>query len=299
MRPSIWVALVGAALFFSACTKSSELGSESHPIAISLVPGQDSRVLEDNGNKLALALEKEIGLKFKINIPVSFVAVVEALGTKRADMALMNTFGYLLAHDRYGARVRLIGMFKGDDVYYGQIIAHVDGPKTLEDLNGKRFAFVDPASTSGHLLAAKLFKDKGIKPKEVMFAGRHDSVALMVYQKRVDAGATFHAVPSNGVPQDARKLIAAEHPDVFDKVRILAKTGPIPNDPIVFRKEFPLELQEKIVAAMKKYIKTPEGTVVMDGLYHMDGLKDASDADYTQIREMLKDVGQSASDFVK
>lgn len=282
-----------------ACTKSDVLGSASNPVKISLVPGQDTKVLEDNGNKLAAFLEKEIGLKFRVDVPVSFIAVVEALGTKRADIAMMNTFGYLLAHEKFGARVRLIGLFKGTDEYWGQIIARTDGPKTLKDLNGKKFAFVDPASTSGHLLAVKLFRDAGIKPKEFIFAGRHDSVALMVYQKRVDAGATFHALPDNGEPQDARKLIKQQYPDVYDKVRILAKTGPIPNDPIVFRKDFPVDLQEKIVASIKNYLKTPDGKVVLDGLYHMDGVKDATDADYDNIRKTLLDLGASASEYVK
>ena len=86
-----------AAALFTGCTKSAELGSEANPIKISLVPGQDMKVLETNGERIVQYLNKEIGLKFQLNVPVSFVAVVEALGTKRADIGLMNTFGYLLA----------------------------------------------------------------------------------------------------------------------------------------------------------------------------------------------------------
>ncbi|MBX3032991.1 MAG: phosphate/phosphite/phosphonate ABC transporter substrate-binding protein [Bdellovibrionaceae bacterium] len=277
----------------------SPLGSARNPIKISLVPGQNPKTLEVNGEKMAAFLEKEVGLRFQVNVPISFITVVEALGTKRADMALMNTFGYLLANEKNGARVRLIGLYNNTDVYHGQIIAHADGPKKLKDLNGKKVAFVDPASGSGYLLALKLFREENIVPKEIIFAGRHDSVALMVYQRRVDAGATYHALPDKGVPQDARKIIQPQHPDVFEKVRILAKTGPIPNDPVVFRKDFPIDLQEKIVAAMKKYIRTPEGADVMEGLYHMNGFRDASEKDFDGVRRMLLDLGKSSGDFVK
>ncbi|MBX3040023.1 MAG: phosphate/phosphite/phosphonate ABC transporter substrate-binding protein [Bdellovibrionaceae bacterium] len=295
-----WAAVLGAALFcLTACTSEAPLGSKSRPINIGLVPGQNPKTLEVNGRHLADFLEKEIGLKFQVHVPVSFIAVVEALGTKRIDMAMMNTFGYLLAHEKHGARVRLIGLFKGTDEYYGQIIAHVDGPKTLEQLNGKKVAFVDPASTSGHLMAIRLFKERGIKPQDVVFAGRHDTVAMMVYQKRVDAGATYHALPDNGEPQDARKLIAPQYPDVFKKVRILARTGPIPNDPIVFRKDFPIEIQEQVVVALRKYVKTPEGLKALDDLYHMSDFRDATDADYENVRKMLLEAGKSASDFIK
>lgn len=281
-----------------ACERNIPLGSPQNPVKICLVPGQDPKTLEENGHGLKLWLEKDLGLSFEVFVPMSFIAVVEALGTKRADIALMNTFGYLLAHEKHGARVRLIGLFKDQDVYAGQIIAHVDGPKTLKDLDGKKFAFVDPASTSGHLLAVKLLKDSGAKPKEYIFAGRHDSVVTMVYQKRVDAGATFFALPDKGVPQDARKLVLTQYPDVFDKVRIIGKTQNIPNDPVVFRKEFPLDLQEKIVASMKTYIKTPEGAKVMDGLYHMNGFKDATDDDYKGVRQMLLELGKKAGDLI-
>lgn len=299
MKLRFWVAL-GATLFFSvACTREVPLGSSERPIQIGLIPGQNPKTLEVNGRQLADFMEAQIGLKFQVHVPVTFIAVVEALGTKRIDMAMMNTFGYLLAHERHGARVRLIGLFKGTDQYYGQIISHVDGPKTLEEINGKKFAFVDPASTSGHLMATRLFREKQIKPKDVVFAGRHDTVALMVYQKRVDAGATYHALPDNGEPQDARKLIKPQHPDVFEKVRILAKTGPIPNDPIVFRKDFPIDLQEKIVVALKAYAKTPEGLKVLDDLYHMSDFRDATDADYDSVRSMLLEAGKSPSDYIK
>lgn len=294
-----YLIVVLLAVASSACTRDIPLGDARNPIKISLVPGQDTKVLEENANLLKGWLREDLGLHFSVNVPVNFVAVVEALGTKRADIAFMNTFGYILANEKYGARVRLIGIFKGTDVYYGQIIAHKDGPQKVEDIDGKSFAFVDPASTSGYLLAAKLFREKNVKPKNFVFAGRHDSVAMMVYQKRVDAGATFHALEADGQPQDARKLIKAQFPDVFEKVRILAKTGPIPNDPVVFRKDFPLDLQEKIVDSMKKFIKTEEGLKAMDGLYHMSDLRDASDADYTAVKKMLLDLGKSAGEFIK
>lgn len=298
IRPLLLIGLLLLGVL-SGCTGDAPLGSEKNPIKISLVPGQNPKTLEVNGNKISAFLHKEVGLYFRINVPVNFITVVEALGTKRADLAFMNTFGYLLAHEKNGAQVRLIGIYKGTDVYYGQIIAHVDGPKKLEDLQGKKFAFVDPASTSGYLLPLKLMNEKKIQPKEVVFAGRHDSVAQMVYQKRVDAGATYHALPDGGEPQDARKLLKTQYPDIFKKVQILAKTGPIPNDPVVFRKDFPEDVREQIVVALKKYMQTPEGQEVLEGLYHMDGLRDATDKDYDQVRKVLLDLGKSAGEMVR
>ncbi|HEY8270021.1 MAG TPA: phosphate/phosphite/phosphonate ABC transporter substrate-binding protein, partial [Pseudobdellovibrionaceae bacterium] len=239
------------------------------------------------------------GLPIVVNVPSSFIAVIEALGSKRADIAIMNTFGYLLAHEKYGAEAVLTGFYKKRGTYCGQIIVRKDGPKTLQELHNKKIAFVDPSSGSGFVLPSKLLKEKNVKPKEVVFAGRHDSVATMVYQRQVDAGATYHIPEESSVPQDARKLVMTQFPDIFDQVVILAKTDPIPNDPVVIRKGFPPELRQKMIEAFKKMAKDKKGAKILFDLYHMDDLKDANLEDYDKVQKILLDLGKSAQDFVK
>lgn len=278
---------------------SEYLGSKEKPIVIALVPGQDVKKLMLNGRVLEEHLAKKLKMEFKVLVPQSFVAVVESLGTERVDMAVMNSFGYVLAHEKYGAEVFLMGSFKGRNDYWGQIITRNDGPKTMQDLNGKTFAFVDPASTSGYLLADKALRDDKIKLKEHIFAGKHDVVVNMVYQGRVDAGATYHTLPDNGIPQDARKLVSTQYPDVWDKVKILKITGPIPNDPVVFRKGFPIDIRDKIIREMKSFVKTPIGKDTMMNLYHMDDLVDAKNSDWDSLRNILKEINKTANDFIK
>jgi len=285
--------------FLLSCTSRREPGSAGNPIQFALVPGQDSAVLLENGKLLEQWIQQQSGLHVRMQVPVNFVAVVEAIGSKRVDVAILNTFGYILAHEKYGARARLIGVNNGMSQYWGQIITANPKIKTLQDLNGKKIAFVDPASTSGYLLAAKLFKDENIKPAETVFAGKHDSVVTMVYQGRVDAGATYHTPAEEGVPQDARRLVKDQFPDVYEKVRILKLTGPIPSDPVVFRKDLPPEIEEKLVAALKSFSSTPEGRKALKNLYHLTGFKDCTDHDYDEARKVLLELGKKVQDFVK
>ncbi len=295
-----YIIVVGI-LFGLGCTKNNaELGSKENPIKFYLVPAQDVLTLVEQGKVLQKYLTQDLGLEFKVEVPSSYVAVVEAIGSKRADAAILNTFGYVLAHEKYGAEAKLKLVNRGRDFYNGQIIVHADGIKNLNQLNGKKFAFVDPASTSGYLLPSRLFKKENIKLKETIFAGKHDSVVLAVYQKKVDAGATFYTPPdTDGTPKDARWLLRIQHPDVYDKVKILQLTEPIPNDPLVLRKDVPEDIKLKIVASLKKYIKTPEGAKVMMDLYHITDFKEATDDDYQLVRSYLKDLGKTAQDFIK
>jgi phosphonate transport system substrate-binding protein len=292
--------LIAAALFsLLSCTSKKELGSESRPVQFALVPGQDTAVLMENGKLLEKWIHEQTGLFVKMQVPSNFVAVVEAIGSQRVDVAIINTFGYILAHDKYGATARLMGENLGRSEYWGQIVTSNPKIKTLQDLNGKKIAFVDPASTSGYLLAAKLFQDEKIKPGEVVFAGKHDSVVTMVYQGSVDAGVTYHTPDEDGKPQDARRLVLTQFPDVFEKVRILKMTGPIPSEPVVFRKDLPPEIQAKLITALKSFSSTPEGTATLKKLYHLTNFKDCTDKDYDSVRKLLLDLGKSAQDLVK
>lgn len=301
MKNSIRLISLVLFLALSSCTKnSSELGSKENPIKFYLVPAQDMLTLSENGKILEKFLAKDLNLAVSVELPSSFIAVVEAFGSKKADVAILNTFGYVLAHDKYAVEAKLKLVNRGRDEYNGQIIAHVNGPRSVKEINGKKFAFVDPASTSGYLLPQRLFKQENIKIKESIFSGRHDAVVLAVYQRKVDAGATFYTPPDDdGTPKDARWLLRTQHPDVYDKVKILQLTGPIPNDPLIFRKEMPDELKNRIVESMKRYIKTEEGAKVLYNLYHITDFKVAEDKDYDVIRGYLKDLGKSAQDFIK
>lgn len=286
-------------LLVSACTSDHELGSVKNPVKLFLIPGQDPGVLEDNGKKVAAFLEKKSGLHFEVKVPTSYVAVVEAFGSKKSDIAIMNTFGYILAHDKYGAEAHLMGIHFGQKSYQGQIIARKGQFKKIEDIDGKKFAYVDPASTSGFLMPTELFRRKGIKPKEFVFGGKHDTVVTMVYQKQVDAGATFHTPIKDGHPQDARKLVLTQFPDVFEKIEVLELTDPIPNDPIVFRKDLPLSLKIKAKEALVEYLKTPDGQDTFMKLYNMNGVMPVTDEHYDEIRKTLQRLGKTAQEFIR
>ncbi|MBC7465590.1 MAG: phosphate/phosphite/phosphonate ABC transporter substrate-binding protein [Bdellovibrio sp.] len=288
-------------LILSSCTNKNELGSKGNPLKFYLVPAQDMLTLAENGKILEAYLKKEMQMEVVVELPINFIAVVEAFGAKRADAAIINTFGYILANEKYGVQARLKLMNRGRDEYYGQIITRVDsGIKTIKDINGKKFAYVDPASTSGYLLPLKLFKEEKITLKEYLFSGRHDTVVSAVYQKQVDAGATFYTPPDDdGTPKDARMLLKMQYPDVFEKIKILKLTGPIPNDPIIFRKDIPEEIKTKLTAALIKYIKSPDGSKVLHNMYHITDFKDAKDSDYDKVRGYLKDIGRTAQEFIK
>jgi phosphonate transport system substrate-binding protein len=291
-----------AAMALGCTKKSSELGSEDNPVKFFLVPSVDAQLLEDSGKKVKAYLEANTPYKYKFAVPSSYVAVVEAFGTSRADVASINTFGYILANEKYGAEARITFLRHGSEDYQAQIIARADGPiKKLSDINGRKFAYVDPSSASGYLLPAKMFVDNNVKPKETMFAQKHDNVVTMIYQKQVDAGATFYSPPSEDGKkiEDARRLVKTQFPDVEEKIKIVTLTDKIPNDPIVFRKGVPEKMKQEISAAILALQKTPEGNEIFYKIYGVTGMVLSTDAKYDSVRKVLSALGKSAAELQK
>ncbi|MBX3021494.1 MAG: phosphate/phosphite/phosphonate ABC transporter substrate-binding protein [Bdellovibrionales bacterium] len=285
-----WLVLPLLLTLTVSCTRQrAELGSTENPVKFFFVPSVDVKLLEDTSKVLKNYMEANTPYKFKVAIPPSYIAVVEAFGTNRADVASLNPYGYVLAHEKYGAEARLVTVRFGETKYEAQFLAKVGGKiNKLEDLNGKKVAFVDPSSVSGYLLPMKYLKDKGIKPKETVFAMRHDSVISMIYQGQVDAGATFYSPPAEGEIQDARRLVKAQYPDVEKKVKIVTLTSSIPNDPIVFRKDMPEDMKVKIVDTLIKFAATPEGLDALKKLSSVTALQPITDKDYDSTRDMVK-----------
>ncbi len=300
------LALFGLAvilLLSLGCTNKAPLGSKKNPIKMYFVPSMEANKVVNSGEAIAANLQKQTGLYFKVAVPTSYAAVIEAMGTGEADVAWLATFAYVLAHEKYGAVVRLSTVRNGLDKYRGQFIARADSKiKSIEDIAGKVVAYTDAASTSGFIYPSAILKSKNIKPREYFFAGGHPQAVLAVYSQpsRADVACTYWSPPDqSGVPQDARLKLIETYPDVLDKVAIIGYTDWIPNDTVTMRKEFPQALQDKIVNALLAYVATPEGKKVMKELYDIDGLNKAADNDYDVVRETLKTMGMNPADFLK
>lgn len=307
--------LAAALLALASCSKDTrEIGSQERPFQIAFIPTDDTQQILSGAETLSKYLEtkisqklygKDTGFYVKASVPQSYSVVIEAISTKRIDLASLDTFSYSLLKDRNYEAEAIVSTirFGTQKSYRGQILVHVDsGINKLEDLNGKKFAFVDPSSPAGYILPIALFKEHGVKIGEEVFANRHDNVVTMIYQKQVDGGATYHSpaieVEKNGKKvmeiQDARAKVLTQFPDVEKKIKILDYTADIPNGPWVLRKNIFSDqkkndaVKEALQAALVSYGETPEGQLVLKSLHNISGLEKSSDKDFDGIRAFFK-----------
>lgn len=205
-------------------------------------------------------LEEQVGIPVEIYEVGSYEAGIEALRTGKADMNMFSAFSYYLAKQRADVEP-LVGVTLGNDSDASGntvIITKADSDiNTVEDLRGKSFAFVDPASTSGHI-APKYFliNEFGVTVDQLeseifsqtAFAGGHDSSAIGVINGQYDAGACVRLILNR--LEDAG-IIA---PDDYKIVAETALEGM--GSAVAVRKALPNEIKEKLSAAFLSYDNT-------------------------------------------
>jgi phosphonate transport system substrate-binding protein len=251
-------------------------------LVMAFVPSQQTDVVLTSGRLLARMLSVALGIPVEAFVATSYSATIEAMCSGRADIGALNPFGYVLAHDKCGVEVSAISVRFGLPYYRAQFnVSAASNITTIEGLRGKRFAFVDAASTSGYLFPAALLKKRGFDPdkffSQTVFAGSHPNVILAIYRGQVDGGATF---------EDARTNVRAQFPDVLDKVKVIGFTNPIPNDTWSVSPRLSAALRARIKDRLLRIAKTPEGQAALRSLYSIEGLTDVVELTAEQARQL-------------
>jgi phosphonate transport system substrate-binding protein len=309
--------IVVSSMVLSACSTASSktvtCGTTDNPCVITFVPSGDTGKITTAGQEIADWLTTETGLSFKVEVGTSFAASIEAMGANKAQIGFLNTFSVLLAESKYGVEPALAVVRKlaVNDIspdkdlagtmqpyYRGQFITKADsGIKTLADLKGKTFCFVDPNSTSGYIVPRIILAANGINPDTDITAtnaGSHNNVAIAVYNGDCDAGVTYINVMT-----DESADLATTYPDIATVVVPFYDSIAIPNDGVQFVKNFDPELKAKIVAALLKMAGDETGKTYLKDLYNINGLVAIDPTFYDEFAKTLKDAGVDPATLVK
>ena len=294
--------------------KAGDLGSPDNPITITFVPSGDSGKITKAGTAIADCLNKITGLSFKIEVGTSFGASIEAMGAGKAQVGFLNTFSVLLAEEKYQIVPALAVLrnyasididpdfaLKGqiEPFYKGEFIANVNsGIKTIADLKGKTFCFVDPNSTSGYIVPRIVLAANGIDPdkdfKATQNAGSHNNVGIAVYKGDCDAGSTYIDILT-----DAAANLKATYPDITDKVKPFFVTDRIPNDGVQFIKTLDPAIQSIISDGLIAMAQDPGGNAVLKSLYTIAGFQKIDATFYDAFAAVLKKAGVDPATLVK
>lgn len=288
MRSATWrhawqrVALV--CLIFAAAPGPAAFAAE--PLIIALTPSRDPTALQQAGDEFAKTIARVSGVPIRAQVASDYAGVVEALRSRRVDLAFVHPVGYVLANREAGCQILVRDVWQGKTAYTARFYVRKGGGiERVEDLRGKTVAFVDPASSSGYiypmvlLIKKGLVKDRDPKSffKEALFSGTHEAALQSVLNGRVDAAASFDKAPE----------VHLKDPAQIARLAVVGETPEIPEAGICSRPGLPADTLARIKQALLA-IKGPEYASVLKQIYDIDGFVEASDKDYDPVRDALK-----------
>lgn len=248
------------------------------------IPFTNSSAMVQKHNKFLEYLTKKLGVKqTRLQTASDYNGIMNLLVKGEIDIAWLASMSSVEARDNPDIQLLVKPIRFGTTSYRGIIIARQDsGIRSLKDLKGKKFAWVEKESASGYTFPKSLLLEAGLNPEkdfsESAFLNKHDAVVLNVLLGKYDAGACY---------DDARNTLRDK--SKMDELTILASTQDISNEPIVVRKNLPQDLIEKIRQALLDLNnKTPEGQEILKDLTNVQGFVPVKDTDYDYIEKVQK-----------
>ena len=248
------------------------------PLTIGLIPAEDSQAMIESSRQVLDSLQQQLGMPVKPFVATDYNGVIEALRSKKLDVAYLGPFSYVLANQVADVEAFAVAVTKktGQSAYKSVIIARKDsGLAKTVDLKGRTFAFVDPTSASGHLFPKAGLLQAGYDPESffgrVIFSGSHDASILAVANKKVDAAAVADRILASAIAKGQVKA---------DDLEIVWSSNPIPESPMVWRKDLDPALKARIAKALANVKDLPWGD---QGV--LNGFQPTNDAAYNVVRD--------------
>lgn len=273
---------LGAALVLTVCAGLPRHASaQQRALTIGLIPAEDSQAMIESSRQVLDALQQQLGMPVKPFVATDYNGVIEALRAKKLDVAYLGPFSYVLASSVAEVEAFSVAVTKktGQSAYRSVILARKDsGLRSVAELKGRNFAFVDPSSASGHLFPKAGLQQTGLDPEtyfgRVVFSGSHDASILAVANRKVDAAAVADRIFNSAVAKGTVKQ---------DDFVVLWSSRPIPESPMVWRKDLDPALKEKLAKALAnlKDVKWGDQGV-------LNGFQPTSDAAYDVVRDTAK-----------
>lgn len=242
------------------------------PLRVGMIPDAGAtQVSIDQKKPLRDYLATKLGRDVDLVIPTNYNATVEALGNGSLDFAYLGGLTYVKAHAQYGV-IPLVQR-TSDRQFHSLFITQAGSSITsLKDLRGKKFAFGDINSTSGHVMPFYAMTQAGIDPDKDLsarFTGNHPATAKAVEAGTVDAGAidesVYHAMLESGQLDKNKVRVFYTTPPFLDYVWV-ARKDIAPADRNAFAEAF-LALRAPHDAAVLDILRGTSFVRANDGEY--------------------------------
>lgn len=269
----------------TSCSAQKEEAKQEKVLKMGFVPVKDSETLIDDVKPIADALSQKLGVKVEAFTASNYIGVVEGIGSGSVDFGFIPPFAYLLAKEKNNVTALLTSKgLTGEAGYYSYLYTTKDsGINSIEDIKGKRVAFVDPSSTSGYIYPGAMLVNAGInleKDVTTLFTGGHDKSLQLLLNGDVDVIASYG---------NLAKKFNKDFPEAEEKVKELSKSDLIPGITLVAsNQQLDEEMQKKLFDAFKEIEKDPQTMEIFKKMFNITGFNDVDEPAYKKVEDTAK-----------
>lgn len=273
------------AVFFLLIFTGQSYASE---LTIGLIPEQNVFKQQERYKPLGDYITKKTGMKIKFTVLSRYGNIIDRFTSEKMDGAFFGSFTGALAITRLGVEpiARPVNL-DGSSTYSGYIFVRNDSViRNVQDMKGKKIAFVEKATTAGYIYPLAYLKENGVTSlegyfKELYFAGSHDAAVNAVLEKKADIGCAKNSMFDR---------VAKKNPAVKAELKVLSSSPHVPSNGLAVRKDLNADIKKKLKDALINMANDAEGIAV---LKKFEALKfiPTSKEDYRPVFDMAKKAG--------
>ena len=235
-----WVLLLAAAL---SPTSISAAGNDDELI-IGLIPEMNVFEQVERYQMLADHLSERLGVPVRLTMLSRYGNIVDRIVNKEVDAAFLGSFTGALASAQLGW-IPIARPINLDDssTYWGYVFVRRDsGITTVEQMRGRRLAFVEKATTAGYVFPVAYLRAHGVSNideyfDDVQFWGSHDSTINAVLEGRADVGAAKNTI---------WERLSSQNPRIEAELEILATSPKVPSNGLLVAPTVDAQVRKQI-----------------------------------------------------
>ncbi len=282
MKKIISLFLVLIAAFFTSCSRSEKnIGSPENPIVFALSKPYYEKLSKEKAEIFEKKLNEKTGLFVKLSEISQSAEMIEAIGAGKIDSAMVSVNEYLIARQDYRSYPILQALRgKGEKKYFSGIVVLDKNIKSIDDLQGKKIAARDPYSIGSFVLPTLFFSVNKNKPTFV-FTGSYENSLKKLISNEVAAASLYE------------KMIKANK-----DLKLIQIMGPIPNEPVICRKDLDANLCLKIKEALLSIVNEKDGKELISSMADITGFDEVNSEAYKDLHETILNSGKDIYSLV-
>jgi phosphonate transport system substrate-binding protein len=251
-------------------------GAADEPYELGVFPYLPLGRIHELYAPMAADFEARLGRPVRLSSKASYAAFAHELRNATYDIALIQPFDYVDAHDRHGY---LPVARRGEALEAVIVVREGSAFTSLKDLRG-RIVSTPPPDAAVSQLTSMAFRDAGIDPQSGVkrYYGKNHFACLQ--------SVVIAAADACGTSEQALRTVEKQG-DLRAPLRILHKTASIPHTLFVAHKRVAQKDRDLVARAIFDWPHTEAGRKILDA-GHFAPFVVARDADYEVVRRYTR-----------